>query len=311
MNVLRRSFLAQLAAAAAAPRTARAAATPIDFRERMKGPVCSVPTVYTSDYAIDYPAIRRIVDCGLKAGSEVFALTAGNSQYDRLTYSEIRDLTPALVKAVNGRGMVIAATGQWWTGQCVDYARHAEASGADALQVFLPVFGTEDTIYEHFASIARATRLGIVLHGQVAMPLLKRLTGIESVVAYKEEYPPMYSAEVFSMYRDRLNIFGGGQKSRYIMFRPMGMRAYYSTFSTFAPEVPRRFWSACQKGDLAAATEVMNRQDIPFFAKFSHGFWRATMEHFGTAQRYLRPPEPYFTAAQAAGLKDFYKSIGL
>ncbi|MBL8216975.1 MAG: dihydrodipicolinate synthase family protein [Bryobacterales bacterium] len=307
----RRSFVPLSIGALLAPRSARAAVAPAAFREKMIGPVCSVPTVYNSDYSIDYAAIRRIVDCGLKAGSPVFALTAGNSQYDRLTYTEIRELTSGLVKAVNGRGMVIAATGQWWTGQCVDYAKHAEAAGADALQVFLPAFGNDETVYAHFTAIAKATRLGIVLHGQVPLPLLKRLVGIESVVAYKEEYPPMYSAEVYSLYRDRLNIFGGGQKSRYLMFRDLGMKAYYSTFSTFAPEVPRRFWSACGKGDLSAARDVMNRQDIPFFARFSHGFWRATMAHFGTAQRYLRPPEPYWTETQVGGLKEFYKTLGV
>ena len=105
-----------------------------------------------------------------EAGSHVFALTAGNSQYDRLTYDEIKGLTATLVKAVNGRGMVIGATGPWWTGQAVDYAKFAESAGVDAVQVFLPAYGDEDMLFDHFRQIAAATKCAIVLHGQVPCP---------------------------------------------------------------------------------------------------------------------------------------------
>lgn len=307
----RRTFLATTAASLLAPRSAIATATPSEFQQRLTGPICSVPTPYREDFSIDFAAIKRIVECGLASGVHVFAMTAGNSQYDRLTYPEIKELTAAIVKAVKGRGMVIAATGAWWTGQCVDYARYAESIGADALQVLHPPFGTDDTLFEHYRKIAAATRAGLVLHGQVPLPLLKRLLTIDQVAAYKEEYPPMYSVEVFSLYKDRLNIFAGGQKSRYLMFEPYGMKAYYSTFSTFAPRVPQSFWQACQKGERAAALAIVEKQDVPFFSRFSFSYWRATLEIFGMAERYLRPPEPTFTAAQVAELRPFFKSLGL
>ncbi len=292
-------------------RSALAAVPAADFKSKLVGPVCSVPTVYNADYSLDLVSIKKIVDCGLQAGAQTFALTAGNSQYDRLTYDEIKTLTTALVKAVNGRGLVIAATGQWWTGQAVDYARFASQAGADAVQVFLPAFGNDDTLYDHFAKIAAASRCGIVLHGQVPFPLLKRVLALETVVAYKEEYPPLYSVELFAKYRDRLNIFAGGQKSRYLMFQPHGMKAYYSTFSTFAPSIPQRFWKASQAGRTADAIAVVDNFDVPFFSRFSHAFWRATLEHFGTAQRYLRPPEAFVTPPQMADVKAFYRTLGM
>jgi hypothetical protein len=42
------------------------------------------------------------VETGVKAGCSAFALTAGNSQYDRLLYEEIRQLTRTLVEAAPG-----------------------------------------------------------------------------------------------------------------------------------------------------------------------------------------------------------------
>jgi dihydrodipicolinate synthase/N-acetylneuraminate lyase len=307
----RRELLAIAAGGFVAARSARATPDPDEFRRRLTGPILSVPTVYTEDFRVDSEGLRKIVDTGVSAGSHVIALTAGNGQYDRLTYEEIKQLTRTVAQATAGRGLMIAATGPWWTGQAVDYARFAASVGADAVQVFLPPYGDEDMLFEHFRQIAAATKLSIVLHGQTPLPLLKRLMTIESIVAYKEEYPPAYSVEVFSLYGKRLNIFAGGQKSRYLMFQPYGMQAYYSTFSTFAPEIPRRFWSACEKKDFEAAREIVVRYDVPFFAAWSHPFWRATMERFGVAKRYIRPPDRSFTERQLLDLKDFYRKLGI
>jgi dihydrodipicolinate synthase/N-acetylneuraminate lyase len=175
----------------------------------------------------------------------------------------------------------------------------------------LPPFGDDDTLFEHFRQIAAATRCSIVLHGQVPMTLLKRLMALESVVAYKEEYPAIYSVDVFTKYGSRLNIFGGGQKSKFLAYEPYGMKAYYSTFSTFAPTVPKAFWSAVEKHDASGAVEVVKRYDVPFFERFSHAFWRGTLEHFGIAKRYLRNPERTFTQTQVDELKTFYRGLNL
>ncbi len=95
------------------------------------------------------------------------------------------------------------------------------------------------------------------------------------------------------------------------MYRPYGMQAYYSTLSTFAPALERRFWEAVRAGDLTSAREVILKYEVPFFERWSHAFWRATMEYFGIAQRFLRPPDPSFTPAQVAALGPFYKGLGL
>ena len=310
-NLSRRACLEVAGGAFLALRTARASASPDDFRVRLEGPILSVPTVYTESFDLDLEGIRKIVETGVRAGCHVVALTAGNSQYDRLTYDEIKRLTRTLIRHVNGRALTIAATGPWWTGQAVDYARFATAAGADALQVFVPPYGDDDMLFHHFRQIAAATNLGIVLHGQVSFPLLAKLMTMDSVVAYKEEYPPAYSVEVFARYGKRMNIFAGGQKSRFLMFRPYGMKAYYSTFSTFAPEIPRRFWSACEKKDFDAARQVVLDCDVPFFHAWSHPFWRATLEFFGVAKRYVRPPDRTFDPQQVKELKSLYASMRL
>src|SRR3954462_12719540 len=95
----RRDLLALGAGALVAARSAHATPSPDEFRRRLTGPILSVPTVYTEDFRIDPDGLRKIVDTGVKAGSHVIALTAGNSQYDRLTFEEIKQLTRTVAQA--------------------------------------------------------------------------------------------------------------------------------------------------------------------------------------------------------------------
>ena len=215
-----------------------------------------------------------------------------------------------MVEAVAGRGLTIAATGAWWTGQAVDYARHAKSLGADAVQVMLPGFGEQDLILSHYVEIAKAGPPSIVLHGLVPMPLLDKLVSIEAVSGYKEEYPPMYSRDVFDRFGKRLNIFAGGQMGGYLMYRPYGMKAWYCTFSTFAPRISRLFTEADRGGNDEKMVNLIQKYDVPFFRKFSHAFWRASIESSGVAKRWLRPPDRSFSDDEVRDAGRFLAELG-
>ena len=284
--------------------------TPQEFQAKIVGPVLSVPTCYRKDLSLDMQGMRRIVELGISSGCGIVTLTAGNNQYDLLSYEEIKDLTREIIDAVDGRAVMIAATGKWETDQAVDYAKFASDLGADALQVTLPALD-DDQMIEHFASITSATPVGIVLHGDPPMPLISRLLEMESVVAFKEEYNTIYSLQLYRSFGKRITLFAGGEKARLLTYYPYGMRAWYSTFMTFAPSVAIQFWNAIRADDLKRAGEIVLRYETPVFQRWSHAFWRATCEHFGTASRWVRGPETAFNDEQMKELATFFKSLGL
>ena len=284
--------------------------TPQEFQAKIVGPVLSVPTCYRQDLSLDMPGMRRIVELGISSGCGIVTLTAGNNQYDLLSYDEIKDLTREIIDAVDGRAVIIAATGKWETDQAVDYAKFASDLGADALQVTLPALD-DDRMIEHFAAMAAATPMGIVLHGDPPMPLMSRLLEIESVVAFKEEYTTIYSLQIYRSFGKRITLFAGGEKARLLTFYPYGMRAWYSTFMTFAPSVAVQFWSAIQADDLKRAGEIVLRYETPVFQRWSHAFWRATCEHFGLASRWIRGSETAFNDEQMQELAMFFESLEL
>jgi 4-hydroxy-tetrahydrodipicolinate synthase len=291
---------------------AKAPTSPLEFKRRLEGPILSNPTPFKANFEVDYQAVRKIVQRALRYGIKIFALTAGNSQYSSLSYDEIKELTKVMVEAVDGQGLTIAATGDWWTQRAVDYARYAESIGADAVQVLLPSrSGGEDSIVKHFDTIARNTSLGLVLHGQYSKSLFEKLLKIDAIVAMKEDGALSEYVERQIAVGNRINIFGGGQEYRYIVGYPYGARAFYSTYSTFAPDISMKFWKAIQANDLKAAVEITTKYDYPYLAGFTHQWWHATLEYFGVGERYLRPPQLSYTDEQMKEVKAFFDRQGI
>ena len=259
--------------------------TPQQFKERLEGPIQSNPSPLAADRSVDYKAIDKMIKRGYRFGVRIFELTAGNSQYHVLTYDEIRRITRAIVAAVDDEGIVIAAAGDWWTGLVVDYARFSEMAGADALQVMLPSGAESDAaIVEHFHSISDATRLPLVLHGSFSESLLRELVKIPSIVAMKEDGELTYYIDREIDFGNRLNIFAGGAENRFLVAYPYGAKAFFSTYTGFAPDISMRFWGALKNGDLQGAIGITNRYDRPFIERFTHPFWHATLEYFGVAK---------------------------
>ncbi|MBI3852085.1 MAG: dihydrodipicolinate synthase family protein [Verrucomicrobia bacterium] len=295
----------------------RSRLSPQEVKARIRGPILTLPTPFTADFKVDYAGVRNLVKLGLANGIGVYELTAGNSQYSVLSYDEVKKLTRVFIEAVGGRGIVIAATGPWWTGQAVDYARYAESVGADAVQVLLPPGGSDEGYVEHFRKIAAATKIAIVLQGDPKPALIERFVQIPSVVSMKEDGSEEYYVEIVKKFGQRLAIFCGGQKRRYLVGQPYGSPAYFSFFITFAPEIAVRFYQAIQKNDLETARAIVERYEKPVFdfcgagPRGFHAYWHGLLEHFGVAKRYVRPPEDSCTDEDMQRVAALCERLGL
>jgi 4-hydroxy-tetrahydrodipicolinate synthase len=275
----------------------------------------SFPTCYTADFQLDYVGMRRMIDRAIGSGIEVVTLTAGNNDYELLNYDEIKELTRFMVESVDGRAITIAATGPWWTGQSIEYAKFAEATGADAVQVLMATSGSEDGHVRHFQQIASATKLPLVLHGEPSMQLWKRLLAIDSLVAFKLEAEHPHGLPILEEFGDRLTTFSGGMDSMFLAYQPHGMRVYFSVFAPFAPDISMQIWTATKGNRLEEAQQLIDKYEKPFFEQWGklggQAFWRATLEHFGIASRWMRPPRESLTDAQMQEVKTFYDQLGL
>jgi 4-hydroxy-tetrahydrodipicolinate synthase len=308
----RREFLYAAAAIGVFARPLRALVPPREFQRRLRGPIVSIPTPFTAGFQVDYEGLRRIIRQALDHEIRIFELTYGDSQYRYLAYQEIRELAHAVVEAVGGGGMTIVGSGPWWTGQAVEFARYTESIGATALEVMLPDGGDEDGYVRHFQEIARATRIPLVLRGNLAAPLLSRLMEIDSIVAMKQDVSQAYFIETLIHHGKRLNSFSGGSLEWFLVGQPFGAVASFDTYATFAPQISARFWKAVQANDVAAEREIIEKYEHPLINhQYSDSFWHAALEYFGVAARYLRPPQHTYTDEEMKKVRAFFTSLDL
>ncbi|HVT27497.1 MAG TPA: dihydrodipicolinate synthase family protein [Lacipirellulaceae bacterium] len=285
---------------------------PQEFKKRLAGPILSLPTTFNEDLTVNFDAIHKMIGRAIRYGVPIFELTAGNSKYQCLTYDEIKSVTQSMVQAVAGHGLTIAATAGWSTEQVIDYAKYSQALGADAIQILRPEkVDDEDAIIRHFQTISASTQLPIVLHGQYSQPLLKRLAEIKSIVAMKEDGELTYYIDRIITFGDRFEIFSGGAENRYLVGYPYGARAFFSTYTGFAPDKPMQFWQAIRNNNLKKAVAITTKYDYPFIRRFTHPFWHATLEYFGVAKRYMRKPFETLPQNQLDDVKSFFDGQGI
>jgi len=133
----------------------------------------------------------------------VAGLTTGMvSEILRLDDAERRRLAEVVVGVARDRRAVsVISCGAESTRVAVSHARHAEATGADAVMAISPISVAldDDELYEYYASVADATSIGLVVQdasGYVGRPLsvtlqVRLLEAYGDRIYFKPEAPPI------------------------------------------------------------------------------------------------------------------------
>lgn len=132
--------------------------------ELLHGVLPVLQTPFDDDDAIDWPMLEREIDWAIDTGADG-VVVAMVSEILRLGYQGRKDLAAAVCRTARGRGFVVISVGAESTAEAIDFARHAEALGADAVMAIPPVaasLGSAATA-DYFAAIARAISIPLVV----------------------------------------------------------------------------------------------------------------------------------------------------
>lgn len=143
------------------------------------------------DYKVAAELARKLVD----EGSEGIVVAGTTGESPTLSSDEKLKLIEAVVEAVGDRAAVLAGTGNNNTADSVALTRKAEVVGVHGVMLVTPYYNKppQDGLYEHFRTIAEATRLPVMLYnvpGRTSVNMLPetviRLAEISNIVAVKE-----------------------------------------------------------------------------------------------------------------------------
>src|SRR5271168_140090 len=136
-----------------------------DLRERIKGSNPALITPFKNG-AVDEAAYRRLISWQIAEGSHGLVPAGTTGESATLSHEEHNRVVEICVDEAKGRVPVIAGAGSNSTVEAIALTRHAKDAGADAVLSVAPYYNkpTQEGLYRHFAAIAEAVDIAIVLY---------------------------------------------------------------------------------------------------------------------------------------------------
>src|SRR5262249_5778531 len=162
--------------------------------ERFAGVTVALVTPFRGG-EVDFAALRRLVDWHVEQGTDCLAPVGTTGESPTLDHDEHERVMAAVVEQARGRIKVMPGTGSNNTRGAIRLTKFARRAGGDGGLMVGPYYNkpTQEGYYRHFAAVAEACGLPIVLYnipgrtGSNILPeTVARLAELPPVVGIKE-----------------------------------------------------------------------------------------------------------------------------
>ncbi|MGA7427192.1 MAG: 4-hydroxy-tetrahydrodipicolinate synthase [Rhodoplanes sp.] len=218
--------------------------------------------------AVDEKAFRNLVDWQIGEGTNGLVPVGTTGESPTLSHEEHRKVVQWCVQQARGRVPVIAGAGSNSTAEAIDFSRHAEKVGADAVLIVTPYYNkpTQEGLYQHYKAINDAIGIPIIIYNiparsviDMSVDTMKRLFELKNIAGVKDA-----TANVVRVSQQRAAMgpdFNqlSGEDASAIGFMAHGGDGCISVTSNVAPRLCAEFQGACLKGDYATALKLQDK----------------------------------------------------
>jgi len=222
---------------------------------------------------VDVEALEGLVEFQIAGGVSGLVPCGTTGETPAMSEEEDRLAISTVVRVANGRVPVIAGTGSNSTDMAIKYTKMAEEVGADGSLQVVPYYNkpTQEGLYRHFAAIAEATSLPLVLYnipGRTSLTMsaetTARLAEIPNVVGTKEATHSMdMASDIRRLCGEEFAILSGDD-SLTLPLVALGGDGVISVASNVAPGAVSRMVRALLDGDFATGREL-HYELLPLF----------------------------------------------
>jgi 4-hydroxy-tetrahydrodipicolinate synthase len=218
--------------------------------------------------AVDEKAFRDLVDWQIGEGTNGLVPVGTTGESPTLSHEEHRQVVQWCVEQARGRVPVIAGAGSNSTAEAIDFSRHAEKVGANAVLIVTPYYNkpTQEGLYQHYKAINDAIGIPIIIYNiparsviDMSVDTMKRLFELKNIAGVKDA-----TANVVRVSQQRAAMgpdFNqlSGEDASAIGFMAHGGHGCISVTSNVAPRLCAEFQGACLKGDYATALKLQDK----------------------------------------------------
>lgn len=260
-------------------------------------------TPFTENGAVDYDAMKRIVEYQLSNGADFLCILATTGETPCLTKQEKEDIKKYIIDLVAGRIPILMGCGGNNTFAVVDELQNGDFKGIDGILSVCPYYNkpSQEGLYQHFKAISSATSLPIVLYnvpGRTGINLKAETTvrlahECENIVAIKEASGSLEQVdEILKNKPEGFAVLSGDDSLTYPMIA-CGADGVISVIGNALPKEFSRMIRLEKNGEFEAAVKIHHKFTDLYSLLFVDGNpagVKALLHEMGYIKNVLRLP---------------------
>ena len=221
-------------------------------------------TPMTPSLEVDYEAAGVLAKYLINHGSDGIVVCGTTGESPTVTDDEKIKLFQTVKEAIGDQGYVIGIVGSNYTDGSIALAKRAEQTGIDGVMAVVPFYNkpSQEGLYQHFAAIAQATNLPVMLYNvpsrtsaNLLPATVKRLAEIPNIVALKEAAGSMDQVrDLKRLVPEEFVIYSGDDASTLPMLA-LGCSGIVSVAAHVIGDEMKKMVDAWYNGDVATATK--------------------------------------------------------
>jgi 4-hydroxy-tetrahydrodipicolinate synthase len=234
---------------------------------RFSGSMTALVTPF-KDGGFDESAFRAHVSWQIDSGTTGLVPVGTTGESPTLNHDEHKRVVEACVAEARGRVPVIAGAGSNSTAEAIDFARHAEQAGADALLVVTPYYNkpSQEGMYRHFKAVNDAVGIPIFIYNipprsvvDLSVATMARLYELANIVGVKDATGNLarVSQQRQAMGPEFIQL--SGEDMTALAYNAAGGRGCISVVANVAPGLCAELQRTSLAGDYAGALRVQDR----------------------------------------------------
>ena len=131
-----------------------------------RGMGIALVTPFNADGSVDFPALENLIERQIGEGADFFCILGSTSEVPCITPDEAEQIKRTAVRVVNRRVPLLLGLSDNCTARLVQTVKTTDLDGFDGILSAAPSYNkpSQEGIYRHFAALAQASPLPIVLY---------------------------------------------------------------------------------------------------------------------------------------------------
>ncbi len=226
-------------------------------------------TPFDENRELDLDRAAQLAKRLVEGGSDSLIINGTTGESPTVFYPQKMDLFRTVVEAVGGQIPIIANAGDNCTADTVDFVQDVAKLGVDGIMCVVPYYNKppQEGMYQHFAAIAQAVDLPIILYNipgrcvvnMTAETTLRLAHDFDNIVAIKEASGKFDQIE--AIIKDApagFSVYSGDDSATYDIMK-LGGVGVISTIGNVAPGRMKEITDLCAAGEWEAAAAANHR----------------------------------------------------